>query len=295
MALSSMTGFARTQGALGPQAWVWEVRSVNGKGLDVRLRLPSGADALDQPVRRAVAERFKRGNFSLSLTATSDDQEQAYRVNEPLLKKLLAVTRELAMDGVDRPRMDGLLGLRGVLEPVGQVEEDGVREAREAAQLRSLEAALDALALARSEEGGRLAGVLTGHLEALEDLRAQGASAEALRPDMVRARLRRQMIELLEAAPDALPEERLAQELALLAVKADIREELDRLGAHLEGARDLLTRGEAMGRRLEFLSQELNREANTLCSKSSDVALTRIGLEMKAVIDQFREQILNIE
>ncbi|ABC21233.1 YicC/YloC family endoribonuclease [Rhodospirillum rubrum] len=295
MALSSMTGFARTQGALGPQTWVWEARSVNGKGLDIRLRLPPGGDALDQPARRAVAERFKRGSISLGLTMTSDDQEQAYRVNEPLLKKLLAVTRELAMDGVDRPRMDGLLGLRGVLEPVGQAEEEGVREAREAAQLRSLEATLDALALARSEEGGRLAGVLAGHLEVLEDLRAQAANAEALRPDMVRARLRRQMADLLEAAPDALPEERLAQELALLAVKADIREELDRLGAHLEGARELLTRGEAMGRRLEFLSQELNREANTLCSKSSDVALTRIGLDMKAVIDQFREQILNIE
>ncbi|WP_413205583.1 YicC/YloC family endoribonuclease [Rhodospirillum sp. A1_3_36] len=296
MAPRSMTGFARAQGTLGSHAWAWEARSVNGKGLDLRLRMPPGSDALDQPLRKAVAERFKRGNMTVNLNVTRADAEPAYRLNEPLLRQLVALAADWKVEGVDPARMDGLLAMRGVLEPMAEDDEDeATKAAREAAMITSLLEALDGLAAARAEEGARLTAILLGHLDRLESLRAEAAAVEALRPDVVKERMRRQIADLLETTPDALNSDRLAQELALLAVKGDIREELDRLGAHLDSARDMLGQGEPVGRRLEFLSQELNREANTLCSKSQDVALTQIGLEIKAVIDQFREQILNIE
>jgi uncharacterized protein (TIGR00255 family) len=209
---------------------------------------------------------------------------------------LITLAGEWKIDGVDPARMDGLLAMRGVLEPMAEEDEDeATKSVREAAMVTSLLEALDGLAVARAEEGARLTVILLGHLDRLESLRAEAAAVEALRPDAVKERMRRQIADLLETTPDALNSDRLAQELALLAVKGDIREELDRLGAHLDSARDMLGQEEPVGRRLEFLSQELNREANTLCSKSQDVALTRIGLEIKAVIDQFREQILNIE
>jgi uncharacterized protein (TIGR00255 family) len=192
--------------------------------------------------------------------------------------------------------MDGLLAMRGVLEPITAEEEDEEEKAaREAALVASLIEALDGLQAARAEEGARLQAILTGHLDRLSELRAEAAATEVLRPEAVRERLRRQVAEVLDGVAEGVNEDRLAQELALLAVKGDVREELDRLGAHLESARDMLAQDDSVGRRLEFLSQELNREANTLCSKSQDVALTRVGLEIKAVIDQFREQILNIE
>jgi uncharacterized protein (TIGR00255 family) len=291
-----MTGFAHAQGSLGSHTWDWEARSVNGKGLDLRLRMPPGSDALDQPLRKAVAERFKRGNMTLNLNVTRGGAEPAYRLNEPLLRQLITLAGEWKIDGVDPARMDGLLAMRGVLEPMAEEDEDeATKSVREAAMVTSLLEALDGLAVARAEEGARLTVILLGHLDRLESLRAEAAAVEALRPDAVKERMRRQIADLLETTPDALNSDRLAQELALLAVKGDIREELDRLGAHLDSARDMLGQEEPVGRRLEFLSQELNREANTLCSKSQDVALTRIGLEIKAVIDQFREQILNIE
>jgi uncharacterized protein (TIGR00255 family) len=278
-----MTGFAHAQGSLGSHTWDWEARSVNGKGLDLRLRMPPGSDALDQPLRKAVAERFKRGNMTLNLNVTRGGAEPAYRLNEPLLRQLITLAGEWKIDGVDPARMDGLLAMRGVLEPMAEEDEDeATKSVREAAMVTSLLEALDGLAVARAEEGARLTVILLGHLDRLESLRAEAAAVEALRPDAVKERMRRQIADLLETTPDALNSDRLAQELALLAVKGDIREELDRLGAHLDSARDMLGQEEPVGRRLEFLSQELNREANTLCSKSQDVALTR-------------EQILNIE
>jgi uncharacterized protein (TIGR00255 family) len=291
-----MTGFARAQGTLGPYSWAWEARSVNGKGLDLRPRMPPGSDGLDQPLRKAVAERFKRGNLTVTLSLTREDAEPAYRLNEPLLRQLVALAEHWRTAEVEPARMDGLLAMRGVLEPITAEEEDEEEKAaREAALVASLIEALDGLQAARAEEGARLQAILTGHLDRLSELRAEAAATEVLRPEAVRERLRRQVAEVLDGVAEGVNEDRLAQELALLAVKGDVREELDRLGAHLESARDMLAQDDSVGRRLEFLSQELNREANTLCSKSQDVALTRVGLEIKAVIDQFREQILNIE
>ncbi len=296
MTLSSMTGFARAQGSHGELTWVWEARSVNGKGLDVRLRLPPGSDAVDQAARKAVADRFKRGNVNLTLTTTQHAGDVRYTVNEALLAQLVETADRWRSATVEAPRMDGLLAVRGVLEPVtGEEETEDARAAREGALLTGLVEALDGLARARAEEGARLAEILTGHLDTMESLRTRAGSCEALRPEAVRARMQKQVADLLEGVPDKVNEDRLMQELALLAVKGDVREELDRLSAHIQGARDMLAAGGVIGRRLEFLSQELNREANTLCSKSQDVALTRIGLDLKAVIDQFREQILNVE
>ncbi|GEO82639.1 YicC/YloC family endoribonuclease [Pararhodospirillum oryzae] len=301
MSLLSMTGFARAQGRFDRWAWTWEIRAVNGKGLDVRLRLPPGTDSLDQPARRLIGERATRGSVSATLNVETDGQAPAWRLNEPLLRQLLDLAASLDAPGVEPPRLDGLLALRGVLEPVAEAEEDPARRAaREAAHLTTLAEALDAFTAARAEEGTRLAHALRAHLDQIETLIRAARETEALRPESQRERLRRQVSDLLDAlseraGPDRAFDDRLAQELALLAIKTDVREELDRLDAHLASARALLDKGGPVGRRLEFLSQEFNREANTLCSKAQDPALTRIGLDLKVVIDQFREQILNIE
>ncbi len=300
MTVSSMTGFARAhaeQAAPGPNlAWTWEARSVNGKGLDVRLRLPPGYEALEIPAREAAAKRFTRGNINLTLTvqARPDATATAVQVNEALLRQLMDMARDLPPH-IAPPTFDGLLSVRGVLQtPDETTLDDDARAAHEAAVLRSLGDALNALAAARDDEGTRLDAVLTGQLEAIESLTTQAGQSAQMRPDVARERLRTQVQALLEASP-ALPEDRLAQECALLATKLDVREELDRLIAHIAQARELLAAAGPCGRRLDFLCQEFNREANTLCSKAQDTALTRIGLELKAVIDQLREQVQNIE
>ncbi|WP_041795691.1 YicC/YloC family endoribonuclease [Pararhodospirillum photometricum] len=296
MTLSSMTGFARVQDRQGTLGWTWEVRGVNGKSLDLRLRLPPGSDTLDQPVRRLVSERVARGSLSLTLSLDTPAPEPQWRLNEGLLHQAIALAAKARGAGVKPARLDGLLALRGVLEPVAEPPEDeATRRTRETTLLASLAQALEAFQQSRAEEGTRLGTLLHGHLDRLAVLTTEAAATESLRPEAQRERLRRQVADLLALAPDRLPEDRLAQEVALLAVKADVREELDRLQAHIAGARDLLDQGGPIGRRLDFLSQELNREANTLCSKAQDIALTRVGLEMKAVIDQFREQLLNLE
>lgn len=291
--IASMTGFARDEGAEAGHAWTWEVRSVNGKQLDVRPRLANGFERLDPEVRRAVANRFKRGNISMTLSVQRVEATGRYRLNRDLLDQVMAISRELDDYGAARPRLDSLLAVRGVIEAVEDLEE--------AAEARLIEAigasadrALDALVVARAEEGARLATILTGLLDRIEALVRDAAGTAAAQPDALRARLRQQLDELTESLP-AVSEDRLAQEAALLIAKADIREELDRLAAHIDQARGMLAKGGAMGRRLDFLCQEFNREANTLCSKSADVTLTRIGLELKAVIEQFREQVQNIE
>ncbi|MCF8501154.1 MAG: hypothetical protein K9H11_11870, partial [Rhodospirillum sp.] len=232
MAPRSMTGFARAQGSQGAHSWAWEARSVNGKGLDLRLRLPPGSDALDHPLRKAVAERFKRGNMTLNLNVTREDSEPGYRLNESLLRQLVALAAEWKTEGVEPARMDGLLAMRGVLEPMAEEDEDEAAKAvREAAMVTSLLEALDGLVAARAEEGARLTTILLGHLERLGTLRTEATQMEALRPEAVKERMRRQIAELLDTPSDAVNSDRLAQELALLAVKGDIREELDRLGA----------------------------------------------------------------
>lgn len=295
--ISSMTGFARAQGQdddLG-LSWTWEARSVNGKGLDARVRWAQGYDALEIPAKEAIGRRFKRGNINVTLQVQRQDSAPVgYRVNQALLDQLMALAKDLP-GHVAPPTFDGLLTVRGVLESADESEMDeDMRKAHEAAVLATLETALDDLAAARAAEGARMAGVLEEHLATIAQLTEAALQTAQVRPEAVRARLRAQLDLLLEAQPP-VSEDRLAQELALLATKLDVREEIDRLRAHVAQARELLAAGGPCGRRLDFLCQEFNREANTLCSKAQDTDLTRIGLDLKAVIDQLREQVQNIE
>ena len=296
VSVSSMTGFARAAGGDDTCVWAWEAKSVNGKGLDVRLRLPRGFDALEILARDRVTRRFKRGNVSLNLDLTWTRSQTTLQVNDEVLSQIIRAGEKVqqVLPAAHPPSIDGILALRGVLEQVEfQVEADQL-QAVEGVLLEGLEQALDQLAEGRDGEGQRLGGVLHDQLADIETLSEQAGSLAALQPEVLRKRLVTQVEALIQDV-DGLDPERLAQETALLMVKGDIREELDRLVAHIEAARDLLGQEDPAGRRLDFLCQEFNREANTLCSKSSDTQLTRIGLELKAVIEQFREQVQNIE
>jgi len=296
-----MTGFARAEGAdaadLHPGLhWAWEVKSVNGRNLEVRCRLPPGFEVLEAAARAALAERFKRGNVGLNLTLARGSEPPRARINRELLDQLMGLAAEYAAKGkAEPPRLDGLLAVRGVVEVVEEAEpSEEQRAVRLTRMNETLAHALEALAAMRHEEGGRLATLVGQHLDAIEALRQRAAATAAAQPAALKARLKAQVDALLEASP-ALPEERLAHEAALLVTKADVREELDRLAAHVAAARKLLAEGGAVGRKFDFLCQEFNREANTLCSKSVDVELTTIGLDLKAAIDQLREQVQNIE
>jgi uncharacterized protein (TIGR00255 family) len=289
-----MTGFARAQGEAHGISWAWEIKSVNGRALDLRLRLGPGFDALEPDLRAALAQRFRRGNFSANLVLTRVAPPEL-RINRQALSQLMALAAELAGEfEAAPPRLDGLLALRGVVEAI-DAEDEAVTHARQAEILRNWGEALDRLAAARSEEGGRIAALLRAQLDEMATLTAAAAGCAAAQPAAIRDRLRAALADLLGNGAPALPEERLAQEVALIAARADIREEIERLRAHIEQAGELLDEGDAVGRRLDFLCQELNREANTLCSKSAEIELTRIGLALKAAIEQFREQVQNIE
>ena len=296
MTISSMTGFARSEGQTDTSAWTWEVKSVNAKGLDLRFRIPPGFERLEPAIRNRAQERFRRGSVTLSLGVSWNNGNAGFRINREVLEELLAALPEIRKQFPDAgpPSLDGLLGLRGVIEQTAIELSDKDKEAMDAAILASLDAALDALAAMRGEEGGRLESSLVGMLDDIARLADEAETMAAVQPDAIHKRLKAQVQELLDASP-ALPGDRLAQEVALLASKADLREELDRLKAHQEAARDLVAGSGAVGRKLDFLCQEFNREANTLCSKSQDVDLTRIGLDLKAAIEQFREQVQNIE
>jgi len=274
-------------------SWVWEVKSVNGRALDLRLRLAPGFDALEPELRAGLAHRFRRGNFSANLAVTRTTPP-ALRVNREALSQLVTLINELSGEiEASPPRLDGLLALRGVVETV-EDEDETVIEGRRRAVLAGWNAALDRLADARAEEGARVAALLGNQLDEMAALVTAAADCAAAQPAAIRERLRTVLASLADLMP-SMPEERVAQEVALLAARSDIREEIERLRAHLEQAGELLQQGEAVGRRLDFLCQELNREANTLCSKSADIELTRIGLALKAVVEQFREQVQNIE
>lgn len=295
MAIASMTGFARSDGTDGVLRWTWEVKSVNGRNLDVRSRLAPGTEALEPRVRKAVSEVCRRGNVSVTLRTVREASGGSLRLNQEVADSLVEVLGALGGQvKAAPPTLDGLLRVPGLVELVERDETEEERSRREAAMLKSLDEAIASLVKARREEGAALNRVIEGQLADIDQLIGQARETAATQPEALKARLRQQVEALLDASP-ALPEDRLAQEAALLAAKADVREELDRLAAHVGAAREMLQAGGAIGRRLDFLAQEFNREANTLCSKSSDIALTRIGLELKARIEQFREQVQNIE
>jgi uncharacterized protein (TIGR00255 family) len=296
MTFASMTGFAESAGSHDGLRWRWEAKSVNGRSLDLRLRTPPGYDGLEPPARRLAGERFLRGAFQISLSVETQEASRGLTVDAAALASAIRIAREVAAEtGLAPARVDGLLALKGVIvADEGNTAPDPVaRGHRDAAILESLAAAFDKLAKERSGEGAKLAALMTAQMGEIERLVGEASRLAAAQPEMLRARLQAQVKELLDGSP--VSEERLAQEVALLAVKADVREELDRLTAHVQDARALIASGKGVGRKLDFLAQEFNREANTLCSKSSDIALTRTGLALKAVIDQFREQSQNVE
>jgi uncharacterized protein (TIGR00255 family) len=296
MAIKSMTGFARADGTSGAASWHWEVRSVNGRGLDVRLRVPPGFEGLEPRIREALGKRITRGSIAVNLNVKrAQGQAPQIRLNEAALQQVLAALDRLeASVGAGARSAEALLGIKGVLEVVEPEESEVEAAARTEAMLASLEVALDGMVRARSDEGRRLRDVVLDQLSAIERLVAAVDRSPARSPEAVRQRLKEQVVRLLDAGA-ALDEARLYQEAALLATRADIEEELKRLSAHIAAARELLGSAEPAGRRLDFLAQEFNREANTLCSKSTDSETTRTGLELKAVIDQMREQVQNIE
>lgn len=292
MPLSGMTGFGRAEGALDGWTWAVEARSVNGRNLEVRFKGPPGFDSLERATREAAQARFQRGQVSVSLNARRAEQGVAVSVNVAQLERYLALGAPYLKSGQAKPpRLDGLLALRGVIEASEPEDSVEAKAALEKAMTFSIGAALDALMLSRQGEGEALTPVLAGLIERIESLVARAEAEAAAQPAILRDRFMRRMAELLEGG---VPEERIVLEAAVLAGKADVREELDRLTSHIAQARQLM--GEApAGRRLDFLTQEFMREANTLCSKSATTALTGVGLDLKAVIEQFREQVQNVE
>ena len=290
--LQSMTGFARADGTGHGCRWSWEIRSVNGKGLDVRFRGPPGMERLEQAAREEAAKRFTRGSIQLGLALQRVDQAGAVRVNSAALDELIRVARERASETGQPPSVGELMAIRGVVEIV---EDEGEASDDLRADIQStLATALDELAAMRRSEGAAVAALLHERLDRIEALTEAARANPARSPEAIRARLAEQ-VALLLGASSKLDADRLHQEAALLATRADIAEEIDRLTAHVAAARDLLASGGAVGRRLDFLAQEFNREANTLCSKSNDRSLTATGLDLKATVDQFREQVQNLE
>ncbi|MFC4625120.1 YicC/YloC family endoribonuclease [Daeguia caeni] len=304
MALQSMTGFARhtmqhraqSRDGLGMETRiVWEVRSVNGKGLDLRLRLPQGMESVEHPIRSLLARTFARGNFQASLSVEKNEVQAGFTINHAMLDEVLKLAQQLqSQHGLAPASVDGILSLRGIMDQTQLQDEPEEQAALEAAVLKGFEQALQAIAEARRQEGKALHAILDGHIDMIERLTQQARNDPARSIEAIRARLQAQVSLLMNAARE-LDEARLYQEAAFLATKADIQEELDRLDTHVASARKLLSEGGPIGRKLDFLSQEFNREANTLCSKSNAASITAIGLELKAVVDQFREQVQNLE
>ena len=295
ISISSMTGFARASGSNGASAWSWEIKSVNGRALDIRCRLPQGLERLDPAVRSAVSAQLKRGNVTVGLRLSQAPEAAAMRVNRAWLDELIALAAAYrAHDGIAPPRLDGMLALRGVIESAERPEGDAASAQDDAALLETLDAALAELVLERQAEGAQLAATLTDRIEEIAALTRQAEALVPSRQEALGVRLREQVAALVDAGA-LVPEDRLAAELAMLAVKIDVTEEIDRLKSHCTAAARHLQEDGAVGRKLDFLAQEFNREANTLCSKASHAALTDVGLAIKAAIDQFREQVQNVE
>jgi uncharacterized protein (TIGR00255 family) len=295
MALSSMTGFARSHGASGPYAFEWELKSVNAKGFDLRLRLPQGWDELDAHAKKRAAELLSRGTVYANLNVKRANAASTVRINEDVLNAVVKVAHQLAgkIDAV-APSIDGLLAIKGVIEMVEPESDEDEDKAAKAAAAMAFDEALDNLVAMRRREGTSLGQILCQRLDEIEVLANKAEAAPGRKPEAVRARLAEQVAALLETT-DRFDADRLNQEALLIAAKADIREELDRIASHLSQARELLGKGGPIGRRLDFLAQEFHREVNTTCSKSNDLELTNTGLEMKGVVEQFREQVQNLE
>lgn len=295
MTLQSMTGFARAWRDHAVAAITWELKSVNGKGLEARLRLPPGTERLEQPAKQAIQMRFSRGNIQAALTLSQGAAARRPVVNEELLAEIAGLARRLETEfGAAPATADGLLALRGVLEMPDPAEDEEARAELDAAIAETLESALGDLEDARRQEGAVLGGLILGHVDEIEALTLKAEADPSREPAAIRERLAEQVGLLLDAAP-ALDAQRLHMEAAFLATKADIREETDRLKTHVAAARALLGEGGLVGRRLDFLAQEFNRESNTLCSKANAAPVTAIGLELKAVVDRLREQVQNLE
>ncbi|USG59987.1 YicC family protein [Sneathiella marina] len=297
MTVNSMTGFARSIGSFKTYSWQWEAKSVNGKGLEIRCRMPAGFDQLEDKIRKLLKSTFHRGSMNIQLQFENTQGEQAYRVNTVFLDELLTLANQYVEEGRGQlPNMDGMLALKGVIEQNDIAQDHAGNDELQAVLLESAAEVLANLSSVRAEEGGRLSPILNAQLDEIEILVSRAKEQIVDGPDNSRRRLKTQMDRILSETK-TLDEGRLEQELALLATKADISEELDRLSSHIASAREVLngTSDHGMGRRLDFICQEFNREANTLCSKSSDKALTQTGLDMKAVIDRLREQVQNIE
>jgi len=291
LGLASMTAFASAEGAGEGLSWSWDMRGVNGRGLDLRLRVPDGLTALEQPLRAALQKALTRGNVTLGLRVTRTAAGGG-RLDGTALAAALAMVAEV------EAQADGHLAQCTAVDILGM---RGVMDGAEVADLPSVEtlmaeagALIEAFVAMRRTEGAALAGVMSGQINRIAALTDAAVDAVASRAAGQGARLRAQVAALLETT-DIVDEARLAQELAILAVKADVTEEVDRLRAHVTAARDLIAGGGPVGRKLDFLMQEFNREANTLCSKSGDAALTAIGLDLKLTIDQMREQVQNVE
>jgi uncharacterized protein (TIGR00255 family) len=295
MALSSMTGFARVDGQAGSARWHWEARAFNGKALEVRLRLPNGLEAFDAELRERAARHVRRGTVQLSLQLKDEQRSGAIRVNHAVLAELLRVGRDLATAlGSPAPTIEGVLALPGVIE-VGEPERDESEIAeRNAAVMASADEMFARLTAMQRSEGTKLESLLKGQLAQISSLVAEAREGQGRVAALIRGRLAEQVARLIDTGLSLEPE-RLHQEAAILASRADIQEEIDRLAAHVEAAGELLESAEPVGRRLDFLAQEFNREANTLCSKAADTALIRTGIALKAVIDQFREQVQNVQ
>ncbi|MAZ82637.1 MAG: YicC family protein [Hoeflea sp.] len=295
MSVQSMTGFARSEASWNGARFVWEIRSVNGKGLDVRMRLPQGFEALEVPARKAVSDAFARGNMQVTLQAGEGAQAVQAVVNEDALEAVIGLVGKLG-DRLDaqKPTLDGILNIRGILELREPELEADERADRDKAILKGLTEAIEALASMRKREGAEMVRVLSGQVDRIAELADAVENSPARSQEAIRARLAEQVANLLDAH-QSLDMDRIHMEAAILATKADLREEIDRLKAHVGAVRELLSEGGPVGRRLDFLAQEFNRETNTICSKSNAAQVTAIGLDLKVLIDQFREQIQNLE
>jgi uncharacterized protein (TIGR00255 family) len=295
MALSSMTGFARSHGASGPYTFEWELKSVNAKGFDLRLRLPQGWDELDAHAKKRAGEVLARGTVYANLNVKRADATSTVKINEDVLASVVKVAGQLAakIDAV-APSIDGLLAIKGVIEVVEPERNEEEDNAAKLAAAKAFDEALSNLVAMRQREGTALGQVLSQRMDEIERLAKKAEAAPGRKPEAVRARLAEQVALLLEAS-DRFDADRLTQEALLIAAKADIREELDRIASHISQTRELIGKGGPIGRKLDFLAQEFHREVNTCCSKSNDVELTNTGLEMKSVVEQFREQVQNLE